>query len=70
MWLMAAASPGVESGGQGGAGVRFGAAGARAFHSFDHEDHGDIWFSAPGPRIDNLCDPCPRVRRERGGCHV
>ena len=65
MWLMAAGSPGVESGGQGGAGVRFGAAGARAFHSFCYEDHGDMWFSAPLHRSDKLCHPCPRVRRER-----
>ena len=68
MWLMAAGSPpGVESGGQGGAGGRFGAAGARAFHSFCYEDHGDMWFSAPLHHLDNLCDPCPWVRRERGG---
>ena len=65
MRLTGAGSPGVESGGQGGAGVRFGAAGARAFDSFDHEDYGDIWLSAPGPRSDKLCHPCPRVRRER-----
>ena len=56
--------------GKGGAGVRFGAARACGFDSFGYEDHGNIWFSAPLHRLDNLCDPCPRVRRERGGCHA
>ena len=67
MRLIAAGSPESSRGAKGGAGVRFGAAGACAFHSFGHEDHEDIWFSAPLHRLDNLCDPCPRVRRERGG---
>ena len=65
MRLTAAGSPGSGRAGKGGAGVRFGAAGARAFHSFCYEDHVDMWFSAPGPRVDKLCDPCPRARRER-----
>ena len=38
---------------------------ARVTETRAYEDHGDIWFSAPGPRLDNLCHPCPRVRRER-----
>ena len=67
MRLTAAGSPGSSRAGNGGAGARFGAAGARAFDSFGYEDHGDIWFSAPLHRLDNLCDPCPRVHRERGG---
>ena len=65
MRLTAAGSPESSRAGKGGAGVGFGAARACGFDSFDHEDHGDIWFSAPGPRVDKLCHPCPRVRRER-----
>ena len=67
MRLIAAGSPVSSRAGKGGAGVRFGAAGARAFHSFCYEDHGDMWFSAPLHRSDKLCHHCPRVRRDRGG---
>ena len=70
MRLMAAGSPGSSRGAKGGAWARFGAARACGFDSFCREDHGDIWFSAPGPRVDNLYDPCPRARRERDWCHL